>query len=370
MSVPLLDLQRQYNTIRNDVDAEVQRVVAAQRFILGPDVEKLEKEIGAYVGSRHSIGCASGTDAILLPLKALMLEPADEIITPSFTFFATAGAIWNAGLKPVFVDIDPGTFNITAETVRRAITARTKAIVVVHLYGQMALMPELRDLALEHNVALIEDAAQSLGSRQRIDGKDQHSGAVGTVGCYSFFPSKNLGGFGDGGMMVTNDDALADRLRKLRVHGGLKMYHHEMVGTNSRLDALQAAVLSAKLPYLDGWAQARRRNAAFYQDALAGSPVATPIELPVNYHVFNQYTIRVPNRDALKKHLDTAGIGNAIYYPVPLHMQQCFAGLGYGVGDLPISEQAAREAISIPVFPELADDERAQVVEAILAFYK
>jgi len=370
MSVPLLDLQRQYRTIKNEIDAEMMRVVASQRFILGPDVEKLEKEIATYVSSRHAIGCASGTDAILLALKALELEPGDEIITPAFTFFATAGAIWNAGLKPVFIDIDPDTFNITAETVRPALTARTKAIVVVHLYGQMALMPELGELAGERGVTLIEDAAQSLGARQRIAGQDRMSGAVGTIGCYSFFPSKNLGGFGDGGLMVTDDDALADRLRKLRVHGGLQMYHHEMVGTNSRLDALQAAVLSAKLPHLNQWAEARRVNAEFYHRAFANSVIAPPRVLDVNYHVYNQYTVRAPDRDALKQHLDKSGIGNAIYYPVPLHLQECFASLGYQRGDLPISEQAAREAISIPVFPELTEAERTQVVESILGFYK
>lgn len=370
MGVPLLDLQRQYQTINSDVDAAVMRVVASQRFILGPDVEKLEREIGSYVGSRHAIGCASGTDALLLPLKALELAPGDEVIAPSFTFFATAGAIWNGGLKPVFVDIDPDTFNITAETILPALTARTKAIVVVHLYGQMAVMPEIIELARARGIAVIEDAAQSLGARQRMGDREIASGAVGTVGAYSFFPSKNLGGFGDGGLMVTDDDALAERLRKLRVHGGLTMYHHEMVGTNSRLDALQAAVLSAKLPYLDGWAEARRTNAAFYNEAFKGSVVRGPTELPMNHHVFNQYTIRVPNRDALKQHLDNAGIGNAIYYPVPLHLQECFASLNYQAGDLPASEQAAREAISIPVFPELTDAERAQVADTILNFYK
>lgn len=370
MHVPLLDLQRQYNTIRSDVDAEVLRVVASQRFILGPDVEKLEHAISAYVGSAHSIGCASGTDAILLPLKALELQPGDEVIVPSFTFFATAGAVWNAGLKPVFVDIDPEPFNLTAETVRAALTTRTKAIIVVHLYGQMALMPDIMELAGERGIAVIEDAAQSLGARQHIDGSERHSGVVGGVGCYSFFPSKNLGGFGDGGMMVTQDDALAERLRKLRVHGGFTMYHHEIVGTNSRLDALQAAVLSAKLPYLTGWAEARRGNARFYNDAFAGTPIKTPVELDGNYHVFNQYTIRVPNRDGLKEHLDRAEIGNAIYYPLPLHLQECFASLGYRRGELPMSEQAAREAISIPVFPELTEDERTQVAESILTFYK
>jgi dTDP-4-amino-4,6-dideoxygalactose transaminase len=371
MAVPLLDLQRQYQTIKHDIDAEVQRVISAQRFILGPDVEKLERAIADYVGGKYAIGCASGTDAILLSLKALQLEPGDEVIAPSFTFFATAGAIWNAGLKPVFVDVDPNTFNMTAETVRAALTSRTRAIVVVHLYGQMALMPELLALAQEQSLLLIEDAAQSLGARQRIDGEERHSGTLGTTGCFSFFPSKNLGGFGDGGLIVTDDEELASRLMKLRVHGGRQMYHHEMVGTNSRLDSLQAAVLAAKLPYLDRWAEARRRNAQAYTEALAANrAIRTPVTLGKNYHVFNQYTLRVPERDRLKQHLDAAGIGNAIYYPLPLHLQECFADLGGRRGDLPIAEQLAQEAISIPVFPELTESERARVVSTLLEFYQ
>ena len=371
MPVPLLDLQRQYATIKSEVDREVMRVVASQRFILGPDVEKLEAEIAEYTGSRHAIACASGTDAILLPLKALPLEPGDEVISPSFTFFATAGAIWNAGMKPVFCDIEPNTFNVTADTVRAALTPRTKAVVVVHLYGQMANMPELLELAREKNLYVIEDAAQSLGARQTIDGSERHAGSLGTLGSFSFFPSKNLGAFGDGGLMTTGDDDLAERLRKLRVHGGRQMYHHEMVGTNSRLDSLQAVVLSAKLPYLNGWAEARRRNAAFYNEAFAGvDAIRTPAHLETNYHVYNQYTLKVRDRDGLKQHLDAAGIGNAIYYPLPLHLQECFGSLGYKRGDLPVSERMAMEAISIPVFPELTEAEKSQVVQTILNYYK
>jgi dTDP-4-amino-4,6-dideoxygalactose transaminase len=371
MAVPLLDLQRQYQTIKDNVDAEIQRVVASQRFILGPDVDALEAAVGKYVGSKHAIGCASGTDAILLPLKALPLHPGDEVISPAFTFFATAGAIWNAGLKPVFCDVDPVTFNMTAETLRDAITPRTKAVVVVHLYGQMAAMDEIMAVAQGHGLYVIEDAAQTLGARQETVLGEKHAGTIGHVGCYSFFPSKNLGGFGDGGMMVTDDDALADRLMKLRVHGGRQMYHHEMVGTNSRLDALQAAVLNAKLPHLDGWAEARRRNAALYNQAFsANAEIRTPSAVAGNYHVFNQYTLRVPDRDGLKQHLDAAGIGNAVYYPVPLHLQECFAGLGYRRGDLPVSEQLVTEVISLPVFPELTEDERTRVVSTVLEFYQ
>lgn len=371
MGVPLLDLQRQYHTIKSEIDAEVLRVLAAQRFILGPDVEKLESALADYLGSKHAIGCASGTDAILLSLRALPLEPQAEVITPAFTFFATAGAIWNAGLRPVFCDIDGDTFNVTAATVRAALTPRTKAVVVVHLYGQLAPMPELMELAREHGLYLIEDAAQSLGARQRIAGSERHSGTIGITGCYSFFPSKNLGGFGDAGLIVTDDDGIAERLFKLRVHGGRQMYHHEMVGTNSRLDALQAAVLATKLPHLDAWAEARRRNAACYNAAFTShAAVKAPVTLAGNHHVFNQYTLRVRDRDRLKKHLDAAGIGNAIYYPVPLHLQECFASLGYNEGDLPVSEQACKEVISIPVFPELTEAERSQVTDTIRGFYQ
>lgn len=370
MSVPLLDLQRQYQTIKADIDREVMRVVASQRFILGPDVERLEAQLAEYTGSAHAIACASGTDAILLALKALPLAPGDEVIAPAFTFFATAGAIWNAGFKPVFVDIEPETFNVTAATIRSALTARTKAIVVVHLYGQMAPMAEIMELARERGLYVIEDAAQSLGARQRLDGQERQSGSIAHVGAYSFFPSKNLGAFGDGGLMVTHDDDIAERLRKLRVHGGRQMYHHEMVGTNSRLDALQAAVLSAKLPHLDGWAAARAANAAEYDRAFAGHlALRTPVTTAGNHHVYNQYTLKAERRDALKRHLDAAGIGNAIYYPVPLHLQECFASLGYGRGDLPVSEALAQQALSIPVFPELTGAEKQEVIDTILGFY-
>lgn len=370
MSVPLLDLSRQYASIQSEIDDAVLRVVRSQRFILGPEVEQLEQTVAHYVGSRHAIGCASGTDALLLSLKALGLQPGDEVVVPSFTFFATAGAVWNAGLKPVFADIDPVSFNMTAEHVREALTPRTRAVIAVHLYGQMAPMQDLLKLAGERDLWVIEDAAQSLGARQQHEGQDAHAGTLGQLGCYSFFPSKNLGGFGDGGMIVTDDEQLAERLYKLRVHGGRQMYHHEMVGLNSRLDALQAAVLSAKLPYLEGWAEARRQNAQAYAAALAGEDqIMVPTADAGNYHVFNQYTLRLPRRDELKARLDAAGIGNAIYYPKPLHLQECFAELGYRAGELPVTEAAVREVISIPVFPELRHDERERVSDAIRAFY-
>ncbi len=370
MSVPLLDLQAQYATISSELDDAVAGVVRSQRFILGPAVEKFEREAASYLGVRHAIGCASGTDALLLPLRALQLEPGDEVIVPAFTFFATAGAVWNAGLRPVFADIDPVTFNMRAQDVERALTPRSRALIVVHLFGQVAEMEPILELAERHGLAVIEDAAQAFGARRRVSGEWCHAGRLGTVGSFSFFPSKNLGAFGDGGLMTTEDDALADRLRKLRVHGGIQMYHHEMVGTNSRLDALQAAVLSVKLPHLDGWAEGRRRNAAWYDAQLAGIPgIRRPVALAESHHVYNQYTLRVEGRDELKRHLDERGIGNAIYYPLPLHLQECFAGLGYRRGDLPESESAATEVISLPIYPELSPGQLQEVAGALRAFY-
>ena len=371
MPVPLLDLEAQYATIQAEIDAALASVVRTQRFILGPAVERFEAEVGEFIGVRHAIGCASGTDALLLSLKALDLEPGDEVVVPAFTFFATAGAVWNAGLRPVFADIDPQTFNLTAETVRAALTEKTRAIVVVHLFGQMADMAEILELAEERGLRVVEDAAQAIGARQRIGGEWRGAGTLGDAGAFSFFPSKNLGGFGDGGLITTNDDALAERIRKLRVHGGRQMYHHEMVGTNSRLDALQAAVLSAKLPHLPRWTNARRAHAAYYDGRLAAleGRVATPFSAPGREHVYNQYTIRAERRDELKRYLDAHGIGNNIYYPLPLHLQACFAGLGYRRGDLPASEAASLEVLSLPVYPELTEAQRDEVVGRIEEFY-
>jgi len=370
MAVPLLDLGAQYRSIRAEIDAAIAAVVESQRFILGPAVERFEAEAAEYLGVPHAVACASGTDALLLVLKALELEPGDEVIVPAFTFFASAGAIWNAGLRPVFADIDPATFNVDPASVRSVITDRTRAIMAVHLFGQMADMPALEAIAREYGLALIEDAAQAFGARQRQDGAWRMAGTVGTAGCFSFFPTKNLGAFGDGGMVVTRDAALAERVRKLRMHGGRQMYHHEMVGTNSRLDALQAAVLSAKLPHLRRWSEGRRANAAAYDAAFADvAEVVTPPVLEVNEPIFNQYTLRVQDRDGLKAHLDRQGIGNAIYYPVALHLQPCFAALGYRAGDLVESERATREVLSLPVFAELTADQRGQVVEAVRSYY-
>jgi dTDP-4-amino-4,6-dideoxygalactose transaminase len=370
MRVPLLDLAAQYAPLRAELEPAVLEVIRTQQFILGPLVERLEAELGRLVGTEHAIACASGTDALLLSLKALELEPGDEVVVPAFTFFATAGAVWNAGLKPVFCDIDAATFNVTAATVAAALTPRTRAIVPVHLFGQMAEMQPLLELARARGVAVIEDAAQAIAARQQIDGAWRQAGSSGTTGCFSFFPSKNLGGFGDGGLITVRDARLAERLRKLRVHGGRQMYHHEMVGTNSRLDALQAAVLLVKLPRLEGWAAGRRANAAAYDAELAGlAEVTTPVRQTSNEHVYNQYTIRAQRRDALKAHLDGQGIGNAIYYPVPLHLQECFATLGYRRGDLPVTERAAQEVLSLPVYPELTPQQRDAVTGRIREFY-
>jgi dTDP-4-amino-4,6-dideoxygalactose transaminase len=372
MNVPLLDLTAQYQSIKAELDETVLRVVQSQRFVLGPEVEALEEELAAYLGVKHSIGCASGTDALLLPLKALDASGPGgpgrgDVIVPSFTFFATAGAVWNAGLRPVFCDVDPETFNVTAATLEAAWTERTVGVIPVHLFGQMAPMAEIRELAARRGAFVLEDAAQAIGARS----PDGMAGAVGDAGAYSFFPTKNLGGFGDGGLVTTNDDTLADRVSKLRVHGGRQMYHHEMVGTNSRLDALQAAVLRVKLRHLDAWAAARGENACRYEGLLAGiDGVRTPVVLPGNRHVYNQYTVRVERRDALKEQLAAAGIGAGVYYPVPLHMQDCFSDLGYRCGDLPVTEALCDQVLSLPIFPELGEERLVRVADAVRTFYR
>jgi len=371
MNVPMLDLVAQYATIKDEVLPAMMGVVETQQFIMGPAIAQLETEIAQLSRAKHGVGCASGTDALLLPLKALNLQPGDEVITTPFTFFATAGTIHNAGGTPVFVDIEPDTWNIDPAAVERAITPRTRAIVPVHLYGQMAAMERLLQIAQPRRIPIIEDACQAIGARRTIDGEWRAAGELGWVTGYSFFPSKNLGAWGDGGMMVTSDDPTAERLRKLRLHGGAKQYHHDEVGTNSRLDTLQAAVLLAKLPHLAGWSAKRREHAAYYTKALAGLPaVKPPFVDPANEHIFHQYTIRAQRRDALQAHLKKEGIGHAVYYPVPLHQQPCFAHLGYKTGSLPRSEHAAREVLSLPIYPELTRAQLDRVVEAIRGFYR
>ena len=370
MNVPLLDLVAQYREIKDDVLRAMMAVIERQAFIMGSEVGQLEAEIARISHTKHGIACASGTDALLLPLKALDLKPGDEVITTPFTFFATAGTIHNAGGTPVFVDIDAGTMNIDPAAIEAAITPRTRAIIVVHLFGQMVAMEEICSIADRHRLSLIEDGAQSIGARRRINGAWRMSGELGTVGTLSFFPTKNLGAWGDGGLMVTQDDALAERLRRLRLHGGSRQYLHEEVGTNSRLDTLQAAVLLAKLPHLDRWNQARKRNAARYQEAFSGHPAVCPPAVdPANDHIFHQYTIRVPQRDQLQAHLKQKGIGHSIYYPLALHLQPCFTFLGYRRGSLPVAEAATDSVISLPIYPEMRSEQQEAVIEAVQSFY-
>jgi dTDP-4-amino-4,6-dideoxygalactose transaminase len=375
MQIPLLDLKEQYSRIREDIGTAIQRVVESQGFVLGPEVEALEGELAAYLGVPHAVGCASGTDALLLPLMAMEPRPGDEVVVPAFTFFATAGAVWNSGFRPVFCDVDPDTFNVTEGTLDAAWSDRTRAVIPVHLFGQMAPMAEINALACDRGALVVEDAAQAIGAAQRGAGPGSRdgwvmAGAAGACGAFSFFPTKNLGAFGDGGLITTHDDVLADVLRKIRVHGGRQMYQHEMVGTNSRLDALQAAVLRVKLPHLDEWAEARRRNAAWYAERLADCPgVRLPQVADGNRHVYNQYTLRVERRDQLRAFLQERGVGSGVYYPVPLHLQECFHDLGYRKGDLPVSEALSGEVVSLPIFPELGEERVGMVAEAIRDFH-
>jgi dTDP-4-amino-4,6-dideoxygalactose transaminase len=370
VSVPLLDLVAQYREIKDDVLAAMMEVIERQSFIMGPEVPRLEDEIARISHAKHGIACASGTDALLLPLKALDLRPGDEVITTPFTFFATAGTVHNAGGTPVFVDIDPTTLNISPEAIESAITPRTRAIIVVHLFGQMAAMESIMRIASRHGLPVIEDGAQSIGARRKVDGQWRMSGELGSVGTLSFFPTKNLGAWGDAGLMVTQDDKIAERLRRLRLHGGSRQYLHEEVGTNSRLDTLQAAVLLAKLPYLERWNQARKRNAARYTEAFTGHPEVCPPAIdPANDHIFHQYTIRVPQRDELQVHLKKQGIGHAVYYPLALHLQPCFAHLGYSRGRLPAAEAAMESVLSLPVYPELTEQQQNTVIAAVKSFY-
>ena len=354
MKVPLLDLTGQYASIKAAIDAAIARVVASQRFVLGPVVEACEEAVAAYVGSAHGVGVSSGTDALLVALMAEDIGPGDEVVTTPFSFFATAGAIARVGATPVFVDIDPATFNIDPALIEDRITTRTRAILPVHLFGQMADMAPIMEIARRHGLVVIEDAAQAIGARR--DG--QTAGSVGHYGCFSFFPTKNLGGYGDGGIVVTDDPARADKLLALRVHGETTRYHHRFVGGNFRLDALQAAVIHAKLPHLDRWTDQRITNASLYRGYLGDLATRHPnaLTLPrtvTDRHVFNQFVVRLPDRNRTRLRLEAADIGTAIYYPLPLHLQECFAGLGYGPGDLPNSERAAQEVLALPIFPEL-----------------
>ena len=369
MKVPLLDLQAQYVSLQQSVRAAVARVFDTQQFVLGPEVAALEKELAQYCGTTEAVGCASGSDALLLALMALDLGPEDEVITTPFSFFATGSAIARLQARPVFVDIDLITYNIDASKISAAITSRTKAIMPVHLYGQCADMDTILSLAREKSVPVIEDAAQAIGAEDR----GRRAGSMGLAGCFSFYPTKNLGGAGDGGLLTTNDAEFAARLKRLRTHGGFTEYEHEEVGVNSRLDALQAAVLRVKLPHLDEWSNARAQRAAIYSELLEqadlGFELQTPVVRPNNRHIFHQYVVRVPqHRDALSEHLKTHDIGTKVYYPIPLHLQQCFSFLGYKRGDFPEAERAALETMALPMFPEITDAQQEYVVNTIRNF--
>ena len=368
MSVPLLDLEVQYRPLRDEILAAITRVCDSQRFIMGPEIESLERELCAQLGVPHAIAVSSGTDALLLALMALGIKAGDEVVTTTFSFFATAGAIVRVGATPVLVDIDPATFNIDPAQAAAAITPRTKAIMPVHLFGLSADMDPITDAAARAGIPVVEDAAQAIGSTY----KSRPLGAIGAVGCFSFFPSKNLGAFGDAGLLTTTDPALAERARLLRTHGMRPKYYHHLVGANFRMDALQAAVLRVKAPHLARWSEGRRANAARYRSLFHAAGLDAAVTLPMEpadrAHIFNQFVIRTPERDALKRHLDQQGIGNEIYYPVPFHLQPCFASLGHRPGDFPHAERAARECLAIPIYGELTAAQQESVVSAIARF--
>ncbi len=364
MQVPLLDLKAQYATIKDEVLAAVSEVLESQRCIGGPKVAELEEKTAAISDSRFAVGVSSGTDAILNSLMSLDIGAGDEVITTPFTFFSTVGCIVRTGAKPVFVDIDAKTFNIAPALIASAVTEKTKVIMPVHLFGQMADMDPIMEIANKYNLTVIEDAAQSITSTY----KGRKAGSIGTVGCFSFFPSKNLGGIGDGGMIVTNDEQLYERLFVMRNHGSKPKYYHKYIGGNFRLDAVQAAALLVKLPHLNEWSEGRRRNAAYYGKKFAGTVVKTPYINPDCVTIYNQYVIRVPRRDEVAAYLREKNIGCAIYYPVPIHLQECFRYLGYKEGDFPESEKAAKEVLAIPVYPELTDEMKDYVADTILVF--
>ncbi len=370
MNVPLLDLKEQNDRLRPDIEAALGRVLDTNGFILGGEVAQLEKELAEYCGVKHAIGCASGSDAILLALMAVDVGPEDEVITTPYSFFATVSSITRLGAKPVFVDIDPVTYNLDVSQIEAKLTGRTKAIEPVHLYGQCADMAALNIISERHGVALVEDAAQAIGAEEN----GIQAGAMGAVGCFSFYPSKNLGGMGDGGFLTTNDDEIAKKLLALRVHGSEERYYHKYVGLNSRLDGFQGAVLRVKLPHLDSWTDKRRSNAEQYQKLFAEKGLTKRITLPYERenakHIYNQYVIRIPNqRDELRQFLTDKGIGTDIYYPVPLHLQECFAYLGHKPGDFPAAEKAAGETLALPIFPELKPEQLNYVVESVAAFF-
>lgn len=377
MGVPLLDLKAHHEPLYKEVMVAIEQTFRSQAFILGPEVSKLEERVSSYCQTSYGVGVSSGTDALLVALMAIGIGQGDEVITTPYSFFATAGAIARLGAKPVFVDIDSKTYNIDPSKIANAITEKSKAIIPVHLYGQCADMGPILDLAQRHNLRVIEDAAQAIGSEYR-DGR--RAAGMGTVGCLSFFPSKNLGALGDGGMVVTNDQELAERMKVLRVHGGKPKYYHKMIGGNFRLDTIQAAVLNVKLNYLDDWTQRRQENARRYETLFQQSGLVQQgkVRLPApvylesgakHYHIYNQFVLRVEKRDDLMGFLKQKGIGTEVYYPVPFHLQECFRYLGHKEGDFPESERAAKETVAIPIYPELTAGQQTEVVEAIVAFY-
>jgi len=361
MQVPLLDLKRQYSSIKNELDQAVFSVLADTKFIMGPEVKSFEEKMAEYCQAKFAIGVASGTDALLIALRACNVGSGDEVITTPFSFFATAGVITRLGATPVFVDIDPYTYNIAPEHIEKKITKKTKAIMPVHLYGQCADMDAINLIAKKHHLKVVEDAAQAIGAKY----KSKKAGTLGDFGCFSFFPSKNLGAAGDAGMVTTDNPEMAELVRILRVHGAKPKYYHSLVGYNSRLDTLQAAILSVKLKYLDGWTKKRREHAEAYNSAFKGLDLITPKEENFNYHIYHQYTLAVKNRDKLSAVLKENQIGHEVYYPVPLHLQKCYQFLGYKEGDLPVAERKAKEVISIPIYPELTLEERNFVIETV-----
>jgi dTDP-4-amino-4,6-dideoxygalactose transaminase len=368
VKVPLLDLSMQNGPLLEAIRRAMDEVIASNYFIMGGQVTAFEKQVAEYLGVKHAVGVSSGTDALLAALMAIGIGPGDEVITTPFTFFATVGSIARLDARPVFADIEPDTFNIDPALIEKAVTKKTKAILPVHLFGQSADMGPIMEIANRYDLKVIEDAAQAIGAKY----KGRKVGGIGHLGCFSFFPSKNLGCFGDGGLITTNDGDLAEMCRLMRAHGSKPKYYHKYVGGNFRLDTLQAAILSVKLPHLEKWHEGRRRNAAWYDKALADLPIVLPVVRPDNDSIYNQYTIRVPDgrRDALRQHLTSAGVGTEIYYPVPMHLQECFACLGYKTGDMPASEAAAGEVLSIPIYPELKQEQMQHVAHIIKDFYR
>ncbi len=374
MKVPLLDLHPQHDPIQGEILEALAKVVASQRFVLGGEVSRLEEGVASYCRTKFGVGVSSGTDALLVALMALGIGPGDEVITSTYSFFSTAGVIARLGARPVFVDIDPVTYNIQPEGISAAVTLKTKAVIPVHLFGQCAAMDPILGAAGQKRLSVIEDAAQAIGACYK-DGR--RAGAMGDLGCLSFYPTKNLAALGDAGMVLTSNPELAERLRVLRVHGGEPKYHHRVIGGNFRLDALQAAALNVKLRYLDEWTEMRRRSAVRYASLFEAARLGDEVEMLLpesvygpNHHVYNQYVVRVPRRDLLREFLETRGIGSEVYYPIPLHLQQCFDNLGYRPGDFPVAERAAKETLALPLYPGLTEPQQSAVVEAIRSFYE